>query len=342
MWKSMLAGTVALALSSAGVAFAQQRPGIAPAQPSPPAPQVSPAPQSAPQQAAPAQQRPSAQSQNDADDARAVAEGRIAELRSRLALTPEQEKNWPAFEQAYREFAQLRGERWRDQAAAGRSDDPIENFQAWADFASRRVNTMKQLADATAPLYQSLDQNQQQRFLDRIYAWHPRFARLSNRLAMRGRDGDDGGWRGHRGCGRGGDFHRGYGMHRDGMGMGRGDGDDWHGRGYGRGPCSGMGPHGGWRGHHGWNDDDEGGAGPGHGMMGRGMMGRGMGPCGGGYGRGWDDRPDRGGYGPGPHHGMCPRWGSRDRNENNGSSGGWERQDWRGGSGSLGPNEERL
>ena len=142
MWKSILAGTVALALSSAGVAFAQQRPGIGPAQPSPPAPQVSPAPQSAPQQAAPAQQRPSVQPQ---DDARAVAEGRIAELRSRLSLTPEQEKNWPAFEQAYRDFAQLRAERWRDLAAARRSDNPVENFQSWADFASRRVNAMKRL-----------------------------------------------------------------------------------------------------------------------------------------------------------------------------------------------------
>jgi hypothetical protein len=368
MWKSMLAGAVALALSNAGVAFAQQRPGIPPAQPSPPAPQVSPAPQRAPQQAAPAQQRPSAQPQNDA---RAVAEGRIAELRSRLSLTPEQEKNWPAFEQAYRDFAQLRAERWRDHAAARRSDNPIENFQAWADFASRRVNTMKRLADATAPLYESLDQNQQRRFLDQIYAWHPRFARLSNRLAMRGRDGDDGGWRGRGpGCGQGCDFHRGYGMHRDGMG--RGDDDDGQGRGYGRGgpgmgphwgwrgrrgdwddrdndDCGsgygmgrGMGPHRDWHGHHGgWNDDDEDGAGPGHGMMGRGMMGRGMGPCGGGYGRGWNDGDNRGGYEPGPHHGMCPRWGLRDRDEN-GSSGGWKQQDWRGNSGSLGPNEERL
>ncbi|MFY9624608.1 MAG: Spy/CpxP family protein refolding chaperone [Rhodoplanes sp.] len=371
MWKSILAGTVALALSSAGVAFAQQRPGIGPAQPSPPAPQVSPAPQSAPQQAAPAQQRPSVQPQ---DDARAVAEGRIAELRSRLSLTPEQEKNWSAFEQAYRDFAQLRAERWRDLAAARRSDNPVENFQSWADFASRRVNAMKRLADATAPFYQSLDQNQQRRFLDQIYAWHPRLARLSNRLAARGREGDDGGWRG-RGPGQGCDFHRGYGMR--GHGMGRGDDQDGPGRGYGRGPGPGTGPHWGWRGrrgdwddrdrdddggpgygmgrgmgpyggwhghgrHGGWDDDDEDSAGPGRGMMGRGMMGRGMGPCGGGHGRGRNDWDDRGGYESGPHHGMCPRWGSRDRDDTDGSSGGWRRQDWRGDSGSIGPNEERL
>ena len=165
MRKSMLAGTVVLALSAAGVALAQQPPRGGPPV------QASPAPQGAPQ-TAPAPNQ-SAQKQSDA---RAVAEGRIAELRSRLSLTPDQEKNWPAFEQAYRDFAQMRAERWRNLADAQRSDNPVENFQAWADFASRRVNTMKRLADATEPLYQSLDQNQQRRFLDQIYAWHPRFA----------------------------------------------------------------------------------------------------------------------------------------------------------------------
>ena len=190
MLKSMLVGTVALALAGSGVALAQQG---RPAQPSPPAAQVSP-PQGSPQQsapqqtapqqqAAPAQQSPSAQQQSDA---LATAEGRIAELRARLSLTPDQEKNWPAFEQAYRDFARVRSERWADLRAQQRSDNPVENFQIWADFASRRVNGMKRLADAAVPFYQALDQNQQRRFMDQIYAWHPRLARLSNRIAAGG------------------------------------------------------------------------------------------------------------------------------------------------------------
>ena len=356
MWKSMLAGSVALALSGASVALAQQQPGSGP-----PAGQVSPAPQSAPAA------NQAAERQNEA---RAVVEGRVAELRSRLTLTPDQEKNWPAFEQAYRDFAQMRAQRWRDLATMRRSDNPVENLQAWADFASRRVNTMKRLADATAPLYQSLDQNQQRRFLDQIYAWHPRLARMNERLAARGRDGDDDGWRGR---GPGGNPHYGHGMR--GPGMGRGDDDDGPGRGYGRGPGPGMGPQYGWQGRRGdWDDQDDDGRGPGYGMgrgmgphggghgrhgdwadrdddgdgpgygmgMGRGMMGRGMGPCGGGHGhmRGHDmDR--RGGYESGPQRGMCPRWGSRDGDETDGSRGGWKQQDWRGG-GSASPYEERL
>ena len=252
MWKSMLAGTVALALMGSGAAFAQQRPESRPAQPSP----AAPAPQAAPQQ--PGQPSPSNQQQASADP-QAVADGRLSSLRSRLALTPDQEKNWPAFEQAYREFVRLRSERWRDLRAQQRSDNPVENFQAWADFASRRVNGMKRLADAALPLYQSLDQNQQRRFVDQIYDWHPRLARLNDRFASR--SGDEG-WQG-RGYGPG--PGRGMGPHWGWRG--RGDDDD-HDRGYGPGPGRGMGPHWGWRG-----GDDNGracGGGPAQRMDGRG------------------------------------------------------------------------
>src|ERR1700674_1103853 len=45
------------------------------------------------------------------EDAGAFVEARIAALHSGLALTPDQERMWPAFEQAYREMARLRLER---------------------------------------------------------------------------------------------------------------------------------------------------------------------------------------------------------------------------------------
>ena len=130
---------------------------------------------------------------------------------------------------------------------------------------------------------------------------------------------------------------RGYGMGPHwGLQGRRGDwGDqdeDGGGPGYGMG--RGMGPQWGWHGRHGgWGDDEEDHAGPGYGM------GRSMGPCDGGHMRGWHD--NRGSYEPGPHHGICPRWGSRDRDETDGSRGGWKQQDWRGGGSAI-PNEERL
>jgi len=46
---------------------------------------------------------------------RAFANARLAALHAGLGLTPDQEKNWPAFEQASREMAKLR----LDRLAAG-------------------------------------------------------------------------------------------------------------------------------------------------------------------------------------------------------------------------------
>src|ERR1700674_501286 len=45
------------------------------------------------------------------DDMRAFADARLAALHAGLGLTPDQEKSWPAFEQASREMAKLRLDR---------------------------------------------------------------------------------------------------------------------------------------------------------------------------------------------------------------------------------------
>ena len=56
------------------------------------------------------------------EDAGAYLEARISALHSGLQLTPEQERLWPAFEQAYRESAKLRLEGGSEPPAA---DDPV-------------------------------------------------------------------------------------------------------------------------------------------------------------------------------------------------------------------------
>ena len=60
--------------------------------------------------------------------------------------------------------------------------DPIERLRRAADAAARRGTTLRELADAAAPLYQSLDEAQKNRFrvLARFGAghrmgWHHRF-----------------------------------------------------------------------------------------------------------------------------------------------------------------------
>src|SRR5215475_11064224 len=91
-----------------------------------------------------------------AGDRAAFLDARIAALHSGLRLTPEQEKSWPAFEQAYRDFAAARADR-----AVGlgteQGPDPVQRAQRNADALAARGAALKHYADALAPLYQSLD-----------------------------------------------------------------------------------------------------------------------------------------------------------------------------------------
>jgi hypothetical protein len=79
-------------------------------------------------------------------------------------LTPEQARNWPAFEQAARDLAKLRLERRMAQRSAPPSNDPVERLRRRATAMSDTGAALKKLADATEPLYKSLDENQKQRF----------------------------------------------------------------------------------------------------------------------------------------------------------------------------------
>jgi zinc resistance-associated protein len=104
------------------------------------------------------------QQQYSPDDARAFVDARIAALHAGLKLTAEQEKNWPPFEQAYRELAQQRVQ-WRtEQRNQAQPDSPIDRLQRRADRLSVEGAALKKLANASAPLYQSLDDGQKRRF----------------------------------------------------------------------------------------------------------------------------------------------------------------------------------
>jgi hypothetical protein len=95
------------------------------------------------------------------EDAGAYLEARISALHSGLQLTPEQERLWPAFEQAYRESAKLRLERGSEPPSA---DDPVARMQRRADALTRRAAAAKALAEAAAPLWQSFGDGQKRRF----------------------------------------------------------------------------------------------------------------------------------------------------------------------------------
>src|SRR5580704_805204 len=159
MWKTVLAATAAVAIAGTTLVYGQLRFNDA-AGPD-----------------GPRHWRPSP------EDMSAFTDARVAALKAGLKLTSEQEKNWPAFEQAYRELAKLRTDRMErrfeqrreHEGAADQSSDnqnqradnvnPIQRLQREADALTTRGTALKHLADASGPLYQSLDDGQKQRFL---------------------------------------------------------------------------------------------------------------------------------------------------------------------------------
>jgi zinc resistance-associated protein len=97
------------------------------------------------------------------EDRAAFLDARIAALHVGLRLTPEQEKSWPAFEQAYRDRDATRGNRALGRRAE-ESTDPVQRAQRRADALAARSVALKRYAEALAPLYQSLDDTQKGRF----------------------------------------------------------------------------------------------------------------------------------------------------------------------------------
>ena len=117
------------------------------------------------------------------EDFSAFADARIAALKAGLELTPDQQKNWPAFEAALRNMVQLRLQRIQARQAAAQQQDqtqtpanPFERMQRRADTMGKTSAALKQIADAGAPLYQSLTDAQKSRFtmLARILRPHAR------------------------------------------------------------------------------------------------------------------------------------------------------------------------
>ena len=114
-----------------------------------------------------AQESPPVPSQTDF---KVLTDARIGIVKAALQLTPEQEKLWPPVEEAIRANAEAKYNRMV--AMAGKVGqqgevDPVEVMRGRADALARRAANLKKLADAWAPLYQTLnpDQKERMRFL---------------------------------------------------------------------------------------------------------------------------------------------------------------------------------
>ncbi|WP_411903192.1 Spy/CpxP family protein refolding chaperone [Methylorubrum thiocyanatum] len=99
-----------------------------------------------------------------AEDRAAFTDARIAGLRAGLKLNPEQEKLWPPVETALRDLSKQRDAQRAARRERGRmSEDAPGALRAMADAATARGEALRKLADASTPLFASLDEGQKRR-----------------------------------------------------------------------------------------------------------------------------------------------------------------------------------
>jgi LTXXQ motif family protein len=140
MKKILLAGVAAIAIAGSSLAYAQHHEWFRYARMSP-------------------------------EDRAAFADARIAAVKAGLKLTPDQEKLWPPVEAAARDFAKLRIDRAiarinaekGDANDAQKPDDPVARLRARADRMATTAAALKRIADASDPLYKTLDEGQKRR-----------------------------------------------------------------------------------------------------------------------------------------------------------------------------------
>jgi hypothetical protein len=104
-----------------------------------------------------------------------LTDARVNIIKAALQLTPDQEKYWPAIEDAIRQRAKNRQARLVGvaQTVGARSDtgpveamrdrNPIDFMHRRADAMAKRSADLNKLADAWQPLYQTLTPDQKRR-----------------------------------------------------------------------------------------------------------------------------------------------------------------------------------
>ncbi len=106
-----------------------------------------------------------------AADLNSLTDARVGMVKAALQLTPDQEKYWPAVEDAIRTRSknrQARMERVAELRDSGpmealRERNPIELMQRRAEALTQRAADLKKEAEAWEPLYKTLSQDQKKR-----------------------------------------------------------------------------------------------------------------------------------------------------------------------------------
>ena len=95
----------------------------------------------------------------------------IDRIKTELRLTPEQEKNWSAFNSAMHYLGHNGAERLNLRIARTKRDPPddiVEQMRNEAQFLNDRAADQRAVADAAEPLFTSLDDKQKTTFIEEM------------------------------------------------------------------------------------------------------------------------------------------------------------------------------
>jgi LTXXQ motif family protein len=112
-----------------------------------------------------------AQSQLTAEQIVANSDAYIELSKNELQLTPEQEKNWTAFNSAMHYLGHNGADRLNLRIARAKRDPPddiIDQMRNEAQFLNDRAVDQRNVADAAEPLFASLDAKQKAIFIDQM------------------------------------------------------------------------------------------------------------------------------------------------------------------------------
>jgi len=101
----------------------------------------------------------------------ANSDANIERIKAELELTPDQEKNWSAFNSAMHYLGHNGADRLNLRIARAKRDPPddiIEQMRNEAQFLDDRAADQRNVADAADPLYASLNDKQKQIFIDEM------------------------------------------------------------------------------------------------------------------------------------------------------------------------------
>jgi hypothetical protein len=99
------------------------------------------------------------------------SDANIERIKAELELTPDQEKNWSAFNSAMHYLGHNGADRLNLRIARAKRDPPddiIEQMRNEAQFLDDRAVDQRNVADAADPLYASLNDKQKQIFIDEM------------------------------------------------------------------------------------------------------------------------------------------------------------------------------